>query len=424
MTSPFISIVIPCGGENDRTRNLHYALVGLEQQTFKDFEVVIVNDGSLVDYLPVIRQYPELHIKYIWQPKYQPSTGNMPPRNTGALLARADYILTLDSDNVLEKSALAYYVEDIECEPNRVICGQYHWLPNLSLTEGDIKERWGEIITDWDWKSRTYNGNFTEILPSDGSHNIMLETRTQFQECTVHELHDGMNDGLACYGGNILFPKDIWFDCGGNADWLIAGLCDDGALGLEVYFRKHKISFDARILAGHLWHPRNRQWVVEQSRIEADKLNRVYKLDKYADGSLPEHILKEHCDIMKKWYRSWGYKYDDRLVDVPVLEPKVDLVALDKQTLEKAKNWVKNSIRLLKPADEGTVYALVDGWLHGIPNPEVLYDLGFTWSDVQDAHPNELLEYHMGSPFPQPQEDGKTQIESTMNELNTYLDKK
>ena len=66
----------------------------------------------------------------------------------------------------------------------------------------------------------------------------------------------------------------------------------------------------------------------------------------------------------------------------------------------------------------------MDGWLHGIPSPEVLYDLGFTWKDVQDAHPSELLEYQMGSPFPQTQEEGKTQFDSTMSELNSYLDKK
>ncbi len=95
MSKPLITIIIPTYNRADLVpRAINSAL----NQTFKDFEIIIVDDGSTDNTKDVIKKYLENNnkIKYIFQKN---SGAVASPRNTAIKLARGKYIALLDDDD-------------------------------------------------------------------------------------------------------------------------------------------------------------------------------------------------------------------------------------------------------------------------------------------------------------------------------------
>lgn len=77
-------------------------------QSFQDFEVIIVDDGSEDDTGDVIRPYlSDSRIRYI----YQSNLGLPSARNAGAKRSRGDYLAFLDADDFLATNALEAMLE-------------------------------------------------------------------------------------------------------------------------------------------------------------------------------------------------------------------------------------------------------------------------------------------------------------------------
>ena len=100
------SIIVPV---YNRPQEVDELLASLCEQTKKDFEVIIVEDGSSVDCKDVCERYKDdLSIQYLVKPNGGPSAA----RNYGAQRAKGDYLLILDSDII----APSTYIEQIDKE--------------------------------------------------------------------------------------------------------------------------------------------------------------------------------------------------------------------------------------------------------------------------------------------------------------------
>ena len=94
------SIIVPVFNRPDEVDEL---LQSLCQQTVRDFEVVIVEDGSQRDCKGVTERYAaRLDLKYFMKPNSGPGQS----RNYGAERASGEYLIILDSDVVLPESYL------------------------------------------------------------------------------------------------------------------------------------------------------------------------------------------------------------------------------------------------------------------------------------------------------------------------------
>src|ERR1700722_1374407 len=91
--NPRVSIIIPV---YNRSHTLSRALASVFQQTFKEFEVIIVDDGSTDALDDVLKLYadPRLHIY-----KHSINKGASAARNTGIKVAQGSLIAFLDSDD-------------------------------------------------------------------------------------------------------------------------------------------------------------------------------------------------------------------------------------------------------------------------------------------------------------------------------------
>lgn len=98
--TPLISIVIPVYNKEDY---IIRCMESLEQQTFQDYEVILVDDGSTDSSAKVIKGYladPRIH--YI----YQENAGVSAARNRGLNSAVGDWIAFVDPDDYLKPEYL------------------------------------------------------------------------------------------------------------------------------------------------------------------------------------------------------------------------------------------------------------------------------------------------------------------------------
>lgn len=105
------SIIVPVFNRPDEVDEL---LLSLLNQTFTDFEVIIVEDGSQKPCDEVCNKYADrLDLHYFMKPNSGPGQS----RNYGAERAKGEYLLILDSDVVLPKGYLNAIEEELKREP-------------------------------------------------------------------------------------------------------------------------------------------------------------------------------------------------------------------------------------------------------------------------------------------------------------------
>ncbi len=148
---PKVSICIPT---YNRERYLQETLGSVFAQTYKDYEVVVVDDGSTDNTAQVVKDAAG-DVRYCWQQ----NQGEAAARNKLVALARGRYISFIDSDDLLVPDAIERMVTAIEAEPDDVIV----YGPYLRIDEnGKPGKR---------CKHKLYSGHITERL---------------FQEIVVH----------------------------------------------------------------------------------------------------------------------------------------------------------------------------------------------------------------------------------------------
>ncbi len=104
------SIIVPVFNRPDEVDELLESLVNQEE---KDFEVIIVEDGSQIPCEDVCRKYADqLTLRYFMKPNSGPGQS----RNYGAERAEGEYLLILDSDVVLPNGYLKAVRDELDRE--------------------------------------------------------------------------------------------------------------------------------------------------------------------------------------------------------------------------------------------------------------------------------------------------------------------
>lgn len=90
----FFSVIIPTFNRGEGVRR---ALDSLVSQTYKDFEVLVCDDGSTDNTKEIVEGYKsDLNIQYIWN---ENSGSPARPRNIGITAAKGEWLSFLDSDD-------------------------------------------------------------------------------------------------------------------------------------------------------------------------------------------------------------------------------------------------------------------------------------------------------------------------------------
>jgi glycosyltransferase involved in cell wall biosynthesis len=179
--APKVSICIPT---YNREELLKETIESIFMQTYKDYEVVIVDDGSTDDTEQMIKDtgYP---VRYYWQE----NSGDAAARNKLIKLADGRYISFLDSDDLLPPDALERMVDVMSQEPEDVIV----YGPYVAIDrDGNVCKR---------KRKKLYSGYITQDL----FENILVHSCGSMFPKKVLEEAGGFNEALP-----LCADYDLW----------------------------------------------------------------------------------------------------------------------------------------------------------------------------------------------------------------------
>lgn len=210
MTSPLVSILTPVyKGEHF----ISSAIKSVLAQTYQNFELLIVNDGSPDESADVIRPFlADPRIRYF----ERPNAGVAAARNCALSHATGKYVGFLDQDDLWLKDKLAWQVEFLE---------SHHDVALVHSRQKYIDESGGEVETD-----------FINIEPVSGNCFPQLFEKNRIAVLTV------------------LIRRAAILEVGGLNP--LAARADDYELWLQVSLR-HPIAFLDKVVARYRVHGTN-----------------------------------------------------------------------------------------------------------------------------------------------------------------------
>lgn len=132
---PPASVLVPCFNEAD---NIAETVEYLSQQDYPEFEIICINDGSSDDTAAIldglVPRYPNLRVVHLAQ-----NGGKARALNVGAMLARHEILVCIDSDAVLGEHAMKWLVSHFENSPRLAAVTGNPRIRNRSTLLGKIQ---------------------------------------------------------------------------------------------------------------------------------------------------------------------------------------------------------------------------------------------------------------------------------------------
>jgi len=214
---PFFTVIITT---YNRARKVEEAIDSVLAQTFDDYELIVVDDGS-TDETPerLSQRYSESQINYV----YQRNRGKPGARNTGIKLARGEYIAFLDSDdrwkpNKLERQAafirehdnveILYGPVEVIDESGKMLVEDTHRIRKAFQRQHHRGETYENLIDKW----VLFSSNLVikrDLIERIGGYDeaihhledVDLYLRVALNKCVFHYIDDPLAE-YRCYEGN------------------------------------------------------------------------------------------------------------------------------------------------------------------------------------------------------------------------------
>ncbi len=135
----------------DAARYLRPAIESVLAQTFRDFEFLIVDDGSRDDSAAIAASYDDPRIRLI--PNLE-NRGQTVCLNQGLTLARGEFVARLDADDLAQPERLRRQVEFLDAHPGVALVGSEaeqidpagHVLERVRLPADTLSIRWANLF--------------------------------------------------------------------------------------------------------------------------------------------------------------------------------------------------------------------------------------------------------------------------------------
>ena len=165
-------------------RYLNESIESIINQTFKDFEFIIIDDGSTDKSNQIINSYNDSRIKLLENNK---NIGLTKSLNKGLELCKGEFIARMDGDDISLPIRLEKQVNYMEKNKNVDVCGS--WSMTIGKSVGEI---------------RKYPRNHEEIRCQLLLNNIMCHSSVIIREKSISE-------GNIRYNPSLLYAQDFYF---------------------------------------------------------------------------------------------------------------------------------------------------------------------------------------------------------------------
>lgn len=127
-----LSVVIPT---YNRGEKIETVLKSLQEQSFRDFEVIVINDGSTDNTASVLDKLQQQKWSFLLRIVHQENKGRSGVRNSGFVLALADIIVSIDDDMRLDSKCLEEHYLHHQQYPGSIMVGVQQEDPVLAKTD-------------------------------------------------------------------------------------------------------------------------------------------------------------------------------------------------------------------------------------------------------------------------------------------------
>ena len=117
MTSPLVSVVLSAFNDENFLRS---SIESILNQSYEDFEFIIVNDGSTDGSQAIIESYDDNRIKLVRNSENIFLAASL---NKGIRLSKGKYIARMDSDDIAHPDRFSKQVEFLESNSDYGLCG-------------------------------------------------------------------------------------------------------------------------------------------------------------------------------------------------------------------------------------------------------------------------------------------------------------
>lgn len=146
------SVIVPTF---NREKYIIGTLISVIGQTYKNFEIIVVDDGSTDGTASVVQGISDPRIRYYSKPNQERGAA----RNFGVSKASGDYVTFLDSDDLLKPNHLAEAYRFIVNQPEAVV---FHLGYDVVNIDGKLKTPWKPLPDPVNHK--LVEGNFLSCL--------------------------------------------------------------------------------------------------------------------------------------------------------------------------------------------------------------------------------------------------------------------
>lgn len=249
-----ISVVIPLFNKKD---SIASTMESVLVQTFSDFELLVVDDGSTDGSADVVSSYDDSRIRLI----RKPNGGVSSARNEGIRNAKGDWVAFLDGDDLWEPGFLAEIAGMIANFPETGICGTSYYFLRSGVKESAEKPLPGDFYGLLNNSSWTFG-------------HVFCSTAVCCRKVALNDA--GMFDERIAYGEDL----DVW--------WRV--------------MLKYPAAFSNKELAVYRFDEENRAM---NKRIPLEKLYINY-FEKYSEARKANPAFRHFIDKECMW---WLYPY-------------------------------------------------------------------------------------------------------------------
>jgi len=197
---PKVSVVVP---NYNHARFLRRRVESILQQTFRDFELILLDDCSTDDSRSILSEYaddPRVRIEF----NEKNSGSTFKQWNKGVRLARGEYVWIAESDDYADERLLEKLLARLDSEPSPVFSYCRSWRVSA---DGEISGFLDSYLTDLD--SQRWTADFL----ADG-----------LEECQNYLVHRN----TVANASAVLFRREVYERVGGAEESLV--LCGDWKL--------------------------------------------------------------------------------------------------------------------------------------------------------------------------------------------------
>lgn len=260
------SFVIPTYNNRVLLKNTLEALNYQISYRKKDYEVIVVDDGSsddTFDYIQGINR--NYSLKYIYLERCADSC-RARTRNQGWKQAKGEFVVFIDSDILVRRDYLKELTRCFSLSKNIMVIGNRLML-NEAVQFSDIVS--GVVFNKYQFDPTKYD---------------LLEYRYFLYESTSYNSNAIMCPWMQVYSCNLAIPRKWLKKVGGfDENFKFWGM-EDLELGYRLYKRKLQLVINYRLETLHQYHGPRRDLVIQPDKIKGYEVNIDYFINKHPDA--------------------------------------------------------------------------------------------------------------------------------------------